>query len=226
MVRCWDGENYGNNNKVIALLVVCSLLWIYFDPGSLEREINDSAKSEMFTFHDGGVQILCKFSDTVWQFKMELRKGTEVLCDLTKTKESGNTVSIKKPKFCQSQLSNDGVSFFLNNLDSSHASYYSCELSIFDPPPFQKKNISREYLNVYESQTCCQLKFWLPIGCAAFAGVYIFGCVFLCWLTKKKYRSSVHDPNSEYMFMAAVNTAKKPGFPGVTHNLELCGTQA
>ena len=36
-----------------------------------------------------------------------------------------------------------------------------------------------------ESQTCCQLKFWLPIGCAAFVGVYIFGCVFLCWLTKK-----------------------------------------
>ncbi|XP_027443811.1 inducible T-cell costimulator isoform X2 [Zalophus californianus] len=193
-----------------------SNLWYFllfcFQVEALTGEINDSAKSEMFTFHDGGVQILCKFSDTVWQFKMELRKGTEVLCDLTKTKESGNTVSIKKPKFCQSQLSSEGVSFFLNNLDSSHASYYSCELSIFDPPPFQKKNISREYLNVY--------------GCAAFVGVYIFGCVFLCWLTKKKYRSSVHDPNSEYMFMAAVNTAKKPGFPGVTHNLELCGTQA
>lgn len=112
-------------------------------------ETKDSAKSEMFTFRDGGVQILCKFSDTVWQFKMELRKGTEVLCDLTKTKESGNTVPTKHPKFCQSELSDDGVSFFLNNLDSSHASYYTCQLSIFDPPPFQEKNISREYLNVY-----------------------------------------------------------------------------
>ncbi|XP_022353408.1 inducible T-cell costimulator [Enhydra lutris kenyoni] len=205
-------------------------LWYFllfcFQVEVLTGEIKDSAKSEMFTFRDGGVQILCKFSDTVWQFKMELRKGTEVLCDLTKTKESGNTVPTKHPKFCQSELSDDGVSFFLNNLDSSHASYYTCQLSIFDPPPFQEKNISREYLNVYESQTCCQLKFWLPIGCAAFVGVYIFGCVFLCWLTKKKYRSSVHDPNSEYMFMAAVNTAKKPGFTGTTHNLELCGTQA
>lgn len=123
-------------------LLLCFLLFY-------AGEINDSAKSEMFTFHDGGVQILCKFSDTVWQFKMKLWKGTEVLCDLTKTKESGNTESIKNPKSCQSQLSNDGVSFFLNNLDSSHASYYACELSIFDPPPFQKKNISREYLNVY-----------------------------------------------------------------------------
>ena len=37
-VRCWDRENYGNNNKVIALLVVCSLLWIYFDPGCLESK--------------------------------------------------------------------------------------------------------------------------------------------------------------------------------------------
>ncbi|CAD7686055.1 unnamed protein product [Nyctereutes procyonoides] len=204
-------------------------LWYFllfcFQVEAITGEINDSTKSEMFTFHDGGVQILCKFNAIVSQYKMELLKGTEVLCDLTTTKENGNTVS-KNPKFCQSQSSSDGVSFFLYNLDSSHASYYACQLSIFDPPPFQRKNISREYLNVYESQTCCQLKFWLPIGCAAFVVVYIFGCIFLCWLTKKKYRSSVHDPNSEYMFMAAVNTAKKPGLTGVTHNLELCGTQA
>lgn len=30
----------------------------------------------------------------------------------------------------------------------------------------------------------------------------------------QKHRSSVHDANSEYMFMAAVNTAKKPGLTG------------
>ncbi|XP_060479084.1 inducible T-cell costimulator isoform X1 [Panthera onca] len=207
-------------------LDLCYFLLFCFQVEVLTGEINDSAKSEMFTFHDGGIQISCKFSEIALQFKMKLLKGTEVLCDLTKTKESGNTVSIKNLKFCQTQLFNDSVSFFLYNLDNSHASYYTCELSIFDPPPFQKKNISREYLNIYESQICCQLKFWLPIGCSAFVVVYIFGCVFLCWLTKKKYQSSGHDPNSEYMFMAAVNTAKKPGLTGVTHNLELCGTQA
>lgn len=30
----------------------------------------------------------------------------------------------------------------------------------------------------------------------------------------QKYRPSAHDPNSEYMFMAAVKTAKKPGRAG------------
>ena len=38
------------------------------------------------------------------------------------------------------------------------------------------------------------------------------------WLFLQKYPTSVHDPNSEYMFMAAVNTAKKPAPTGtVTH---------
>lgn len=32
----------------------------------------------------------------------------------------------------------------------------------------------------------------------------------------QKYGSSVHDPNSEYMFMAAVNTNKKSRLAGVT----------
>ncbi|KAB1278976.1 Inducible T-cell costimulator, partial [Camelus dromedarius] len=122
-------------------------------------EFNDSAKSEMFIFHNGGVQILCKYPDIVRQFKMQLLKGKNTLCEL-------------------------------------------------------------------KSQLCCQLKFWLPIGCAAFVVVYIFGFVLTCWLTKKKYRSSVHDPNSEYMFMAAVNTAKKPRLTDVTRNIELSGTQA
>ncbi|XP_036783986.1 inducible T-cell costimulator isoform X1 [Manis pentadactyla] len=180
----------------------------------LTGEIKDSAKSEMFTFHNGGVQILCKYPETVWQFKMQLLKGTQILCDLSKTKGSGNTVSVKNPKFCQSELSNNSVSFFLYNLDSSHASYYTCKLSIFDPPPFLEI-LSKEYLNIYESQLCCQLKFWFPIGCAVLVVLYIFGCIFICWLTKKKYRPSAHDPNSEYMFMAAVKTAKKPGRAGM-----------
>eukprot|EP00069_Balaena_mysticetus_P020804 bmy_02958T0 len=168
----------------------------------------------MFIFHNGGVQILCKYPDTVQQFKMQLLKGNNILCDLIKTKGSGDTVSITNLNVCQFQLSNNSVSFFLYNLDSSHASYYICKLSIFDPPPFQVDILSKEYLNIYESQLCCQLKFWLPIGCAAFVVACIFGCVLTCWLTKKKCPSSVHDPNSEYMFMAAVNTAKKPGPTG------------
>ncbi|XP_022423191.1 inducible T-cell costimulator isoform X2 [Delphinapterus leucas] len=207
-------------------------------------EFNASATSEMFIFHNGGVQILCKYPDTVQQFKMQLLKGNNILCDLTKTKGSGDKVSITNLNVCQFQLSNNSVSFFLYNLDSSHASYYICKLSIFDPPPFQVDILSKEYLNIYESQVCCQLKFWLPIGCAAFVVVCIFGCVLTCWLTKKewrwgraddkprfclflqKYPSSMHDPNSEYMFMAAVNAAKKPGPTDVTRNLELSGTQA
>ncbi|XP_057602950.1 inducible T-cell costimulator [Hippopotamus amphibius kiboko] len=205
-------------------------LWYFFlfcfQVEVLTGEFNDSATSEMFIFHNGGVQILCKYPDTVQQFKMQLLKGNNILCDLTKTKGSGDTVSIKNLNVCQFQLSNNSVSFFLYNLDSSHASYYICKLSIFDPPPFQVDILSREYLNIYESQLCCQLKFWLPIGCAAFVVVCIFGCVLTCWLTKKKLPSSVHDPNSEYMFMAAVNTAKKPGPTDVTRNLEISGTQA
>ncbi|XP_073864722.1 inducible T-cell costimulator isoform X3 [Macaca fascicularis] len=67
-----------------------------------------------------------------------------------------------------------------------------------------------------ESQLCCQLKFWLPIGCATFVVVCIFGCILICWLTKKKYSSTVHDPNGEYMFMRAVNTAKKSRLTDVT----------
>uniref|UniRef100_A0A8C0AB90 Inducible T-cell costimulator n=1 Tax=Bos mutus grunniens TaxID=30521 RepID=A0A8C0AB90_BOSMU len=205
-------------------------LWYFFlfciQVEILAGEFNDSAASEMFIFHNGGVQILCKYPDTVRQFKMQLLKGDNVLCDLTKTKGNEDTVSIRNLNVCKFQLSNNSVSFFLHNLDSSYASYYICKLSIFDPPPFQVDILSREYLNIYESELCCQLKFWLPIGCAAFVTVCVFGCVLMYWLTKKKYPTSVHDPNSEYMFMAAVNTAKKPAPTDVTRNLELPGTQA
>uniref|UniRef100_A0A8C5K4C2 Inducible T-cell costimulator n=1 Tax=Jaculus jaculus TaxID=51337 RepID=A0A8C5K4C2_JACJA len=178
--------NYGTNTNVFTFPLNCQY--------------------EMFSFHNGGVQISCKYPENVQQLKMQLLKGKEVLCDLTKTKGSGNTVSIKNQKFCPSQLSNNSVSFFLNNLDSSHGSYYFCNLSIFDPPPFREKILSGEYLHIYESQLCCQLKFWLPIGCTAFVVVYILGCVFIFWFTKKKYGSTVHDPNSEYMFMRAKRT--------------------
>ncbi|CAI9165024.1 unnamed protein product [Rangifer tarandus platyrhynchus] len=205
-------------------------LWYFFlfciQVEILTGEFNDSAASEMFIFHNGGVQILCKYPDTVRQFKMQLLKGNNVLCDLTKIKGSEDTESIRNLNACKFQLSNNSVSFFLYNLDSSYANYYICKLSIFDPPPFQVDILSREYLNIYESQLCCQLKLWLPIGCAAFVIVCVFGCVLICWLTKKKYPTSVHDPNSEYMFMAAVNTAKKPAPTDVTRNLELTGTQA
>ncbi|XP_027629466.1 inducible T-cell costimulator [Tupaia chinensis] len=182
----------------------------------LTGEINESTQYEMFTFHNGGVQISCKYPKFVQRFKMQLLKGREILCDLNKTKGSGNTSSIKNLKFCQYQLFNNTVSFFLYKLNPSYSSYYSCKLSIFDPPPFRVETHRGEYLHIYESQLCCQLKFWIPIGCAAFVIVYILGCIFMFWLTKKKYRPSVHDPNSEYMFMAAVNTAKKTRLADVT----------
>lgn len=187
-----------------------------FQIGALTGEINDAANHKMFSFHNGGIQISCQYPEMVQQLKMQLFKGAEVLCELTKTKKNGNMVSIENQKFCPYQLSNNSVSFYLNNLDSSHGSYYFCKLLIFYPPPFQEKTLNGEYLHIYESQLCCQLKLWLPIGCAAFAVVYIFGCIFVFWFAKKKYGSSVHDPNSEYMFMAAVNTAKKSKFAGVT----------
>lgn len=103
----------------------------------------------MFIFHNGGVQILCKYPDTVRQFKMQLLKGNNVLCDLTKIKGSEDTESIRNLNACKFQLSNNSVSFFLYNLDSSYANYYICKLSIFDPPPFQVDILSREYLNIY-----------------------------------------------------------------------------
>ncbi|XP_059134114.1 inducible T-cell costimulator [Peromyscus eremicus] len=178
-------------------------------------EINDSANHKMFSFHSGRIQISCKYPETVQQLKMKLLKGREVLCELTKTKGKGDGVSIKNPKLCPYEMSNSSVSFFLNNLYSSQGSYYYCSLSIFEPPPFQEKIFGGEYLYIYESQLCCQLKLWLPVGCAAFIVVYIFGCIFIFRFAKKKYGSSVHDPNSEYMFMAAVNTAKKSRLAGI-----------
>lgn len=107
------------------------------------------ANHRMFSFHDGGVQISCNYPETVQQLKMQLFKDREVLCDLTKTKGSGNTVSIKNPMSCPYQLSNNSVSFFLDNADSSQGSYFLCSLSIFDPPPFQEKNLSGGYLLIY-----------------------------------------------------------------------------
>ncbi|KAM4835808.1 inducible T-cell costimulator [Thomomys bottae] len=181
----------------------------------LAGEINDSAKYEMFTFHNGGVQILCKYSEIVKQFKMQLKKGKQTLCDLSKTKGSGHTISTGNLKSCQPQLANNSVIFSLNNLESDHG-YYFCNLSIFDPPPFQIKIISGEYLHIHESRLCCQLKFWLPIGCGVFVAVCMFGCICVFWFTKKKYGSTAHDPNSEYMFMAAVKTAKKTRLADVT----------
>lgn len=102
----------------------------------------------MFIFHNGGVQILCKYPESVQQFRMQLLKGSQLLCDLTKKRGNGSMVSIQSPKFCQPQISNNSVSLFLNDLNSSHASYYICKLSIFEPPPFQEF-FSREYLHIY-----------------------------------------------------------------------------
>ncbi|KAL6069026.1 hypothetical protein STEG23_032142, partial [Scotinomys teguina] len=201
------------------------------EEGSSSRgEIDDLANHMMLSFHSGGIQISCKYPETVQQLKMKLLKEGEVLCELTKTKGKGDRVPIKNPKLCPYELSNNSVSFFLNNPHSSQGSYYYCSLEIFDPPPFQEKTFGGKYLHIYamnedmcfrvfhqymsppsspESQLCGQLKLWLPIGCAAFVVVNIFGCIFFFRFAKKKYGSSVHDPNSEYMFMAAVNTAKK-----------------
>uniref|UniRef100_A0A8C6R5S1 Inducible T-cell costimulator n=1 Tax=Nannospalax galili TaxID=1026970 RepID=A0A8C6R5S1_NANGA len=173
------------------------------------RETNDSTKHEMFSFYNGGVKISCKYPGIVQQLKMQLLRGKEVLCDVTKTKSNGNLETIKPLKACPFQLSNSSISFFLNNVDSSHGNYYFCSLSIFDPPPVRERILTGEYLHIYESQFCCRLKFWFPVGCAAFVVVCILGCIFIFWFAKKKYGSSVHDPNSEYMFMAAVNTAKR-----------------
>ncbi|KAG8521052.1 Inducible T-cell costimulator, partial [Galemys pyrenaicus] len=162
----------------------------------------------MFTLHNGGVQILCSYPENVRQFKMQLMKENQTLCELTKT----NTVSVKNIAFCKSQLSNNSVSFFLYNLNSSYSSYYLCNLTTFEPPPYKSEIQNKEYLYVYESQLCLNvMKSWLPIGCTAFILIYIFACVSICWFTKRKRRSSVHDPNSEYMFMAAMPNAKKPG---------------
>ncbi|XP_045152616.1 inducible T-cell costimulator [Echinops telfairi] len=191
-------------------------LFLCFLVEVLNGEINDSAKPEMFTFHKGGVQIRCKHPATLQQFKMQLLRGKQLLCELTQTKEAGHTVSTTKNLgFCQSQSSNDSVSFFLYNLNSSYASYYFCQLIVFDPPPFTIETLSGEYLHIYESQLCCTLKFWLPVICAAFIVLCILGCVFIGWLTKKKYQSVLQDPNSEYMAMAAVTTAKIPRCRGV-----------
>ncbi|XP_006862084.1 PREDICTED: inducible T-cell costimulator [Chrysochloris asiatica] len=179
------------------------------------REVNGSAKTEMFIFHDRGVQIICKHPETIQQFKMQLLKGQHIICELSKTKDSGNVVStIKNLESCRSQLSNNSVSFFLYNLDNSYTSYYFCQLTILDPPPYRVEILHGEYLHVYESQLGCHLKFWLSIICAPFVVLIISGCVFICWLTKKKYQSIVHEPNSEYMSMAAVNTAKIPVLRG------------
>uniref|UniRef100_A0A8C6RAN0 Inducible T-cell costimulator n=1 Tax=Nannospalax galili TaxID=1026970 RepID=A0A8C6RAN0_NANGA len=195
-------------------------LWCVFvfcvQIGVLTGETNDSTKHEMFSFYNGGVKISCKYPGIVQQLKMQLLRGKEVLCDVTKTKSNGNLETIKPLKACPFQLSNSSISFFLNNVDSSHGNYYFCSLSIFDPPPVRERILTGEYLHIYESQFCCRLKFWFPVGCAAFVVVCILGCIFIFWFAKKKYGSSVHDPNSEYMFMAAVNTAKRSRLLDVT----------
>lgn len=72
-VRCWDRENYGNNSKVIALLAVCSLLWIYVDPGSLESK----CWKEFYV-----LVLLLYFSDQ----EAEVQKGTRVT-DLLKARQ-------------------------------------------------------------------------------------------------------------------------------------------
>ncbi|XP_034354700.1 inducible T-cell costimulator [Arvicanthis niloticus] len=192
---------------------ICFVFVFCFLIRLLTGEINGLANHRMFSFQNGGVQIFCEFPEIVKQLKMRLFKDKKLLCDVSKTKGSGNVASFNSQMFCSYQMSNNSVSFFLNNPDSS---YYFCSLSIFDPPPFQEKNLSGGYLRVYESQLCCQLKLWLPVGCAAFAVVLLLGCILIIWFAKKKYGSSVHDPNSEYMFMAAVNTAKKSRHAGVT----------
>lgn len=177
----------------------------------------------MFISYSGGLQILCKYPDNVKQLKMELKRGEKILCELTTTGDR-HRVSTDNKIFCQSQFSNNSVSFFLYNLDPSHTSYYTCKLSIFDPPPYHEES-TQKYLHIYESQVCCQLKFWLPIGCAAFIFIFSLGCIFICWLNKKMSHSSVPDRNSEYMFMAAVPTAKNSGPKGTSQNMRLSGTR-
>lgn len=122
-------------------LLSCSLSFI-------PEELNSSAKLEMFISYSGGLQILCKYPDNVKQLKMELKRGEKILCELTTTTGDKHRVSTDNKIFCQSQFSNNSVSFFLYNLDPSHTSYYTCKLSIFDPPPYHEES-TQKYLHIY-----------------------------------------------------------------------------
>ena len=76
---------------------------------------------------------------------------------------------------------------FVNFLDSKPFSYF---IKAFSTQHWMRTcflGLSSTYFPLFnpESQVCCQLKFWLPIGCAALVVVLLFGCTLIIWFAKK-----------------------------------------
>ncbi|XP_028925257.1 inducible T-cell costimulator isoform X2 [Ornithorhynchus anatinus] len=179
-------------------------------------ESNATAHQKMMAFHNGVVKVTCHYPRSARDFTMQLLKGTmrQKVCELIRDKDITNTTTQKELIYCQPDLSNDSVIFTLSNLDIRHADYYFCSLEVSFPPPYQNCTPDEAYLYVYESKFCSKLTFWLPVGLAVFSMLSCICCILAFWLRNKSNQcpSSLHEPNSEYMPMAAVTAAKKSGF--------------
>uniref|UniRef100_F6QZ18 Inducible T-cell costimulator n=2 Tax=Monodelphis domestica TaxID=13616 RepID=F6QZ18_MONDO len=182
-----------------------------------KKNFNDSAQLMVIEFYNGGLKLSCHYPEAARDFKMQLLKGTgkQKVCELKK--ENQDVQMTKELVSCQPKLSNTSVIFFLTDLDSTHTGHYFCSLHVTYPPPFLNSTPNGAYLHIYESKSCFHMSLWLSLGVAfslCFIGILIG--VFSNCIRKKisQSRSSLHETNSEYMPMAAVNAAKNPGFKG------------
>ncbi|XP_065606463.1 inducible T-cell costimulator-like [Cyrtonyx montezumae] len=165
-------------------------------------------------FENGNFKLIFQNPKNVNEFSMSLFKGheKEPICALHVNKEKA--IPKSNVTYCQAEHSNTNTTFILTNLNRKHTDTYICCLESLLPPPYIDCHLKETYLYIQDKEDCFSQRIisWIIIGLIAFAMISGVCCVVACRLRNKNQQceSNSHEYNSEYMPMAAVNTAKKP----------------
>ncbi|NWW14209.1 ICOS protein, partial [Oreocharis arfaki] len=172
-----------------------------------------SAPHVMVEFENGNFNFTFPNPKNVSEFSMTLFRGHEKkeICALHLSEE--RVISKTNVTYCQTQSSSSSTTFILKNLERKHIDIYTYCLEIFLPPPYIDCSLKETYLYVQDKEDGSSLGLvpWIIIGLIIFV-ISCICCFVACCLRNKNQKcdSNYHEPNSEYMPMAAVNAAKTP----------------
>ncbi|XP_069471653.1 inducible T-cell costimulator [Ambystoma mexicanum] len=171
-------------------------------------------------FHNGQAELTCKdvvLPNITEEFKLTLLKGNQtgpaVCAGYWGPNKNFNYPSLDQAQ-CVARRSANGLSFSLANLDTSHTDYYFCRLEILFPPPYDNLILGKTYLYVHNTELQnCECKMYLLPWSAIGLGVALLLCpllvvAFCLYKRPGKCAPAAHEPNSEYMPMAAVTAAR------------------
>ncbi|OCT61341.1 inducible T-cell costimulator-like [Xenopus laevis] len=191
----------------------------------LHAQLSKSYPKVVIASRSGGPYLLCQHVPSVdSKFNLTLMKGNtkQEVCMVYTDGKSTTFYSWNDNPTCNWAASNNSISFTLSNFDVKHTDNYTCEISIFFPPPVQNFIINETYVYIHDLQQCAGMQvftIWILTGLA----VFLFLCcilTFCLWMQKRHQRKTItqdniqnNECNSEYMPMASVNPAKRPIIP-------------